>query len=283
MSFLSRLNLLEYRQISWGKRMRNTDTTIKGLLGLFLITAALSTQAAPVLNNGDFSNNLTGWTTMNSGDGFDTTVVWEIGNPSGSNPLTDNGMSTGPASRVIYQDFTVPASGVSSSSFLFNYYATNGAALNSDQFTTFVNNAGGPRTDWNDVDGGGGGMFNGTRIDIMDPASNVIDGPVLFNLFAPTDAAPVGTPPAPMSFSFADTAGLTAFLDANAGNTLRLRIGNREETFPWDTGFDNVNMDIVAAAAFSPINVPTLSQWGLVILLIAVVVLTTRHLRRAVH
>ncbi|MEE4146127.1 MAG: hypothetical protein V2I26_15095, partial [Halieaceae bacterium] len=220
-----------------------------------LLVGHIKAVAAPALTNGDFSAGLTSWTTQNSGDGDDTGVVWIVDNPGGSNQLTNNGVSSGPASRVVYQDFVVPASGVSTASFSFDYFANNGGALNSNSFTTFVNNPFGGN--------------NGTRIDIISPADNVFSGPVLLNLFAPVDGAPVGTELAPLPNTFSDAAALASFLNARAGQTLRLRIGNREEDFPWSTGFDNLNLDIVALAPPPPpapgpaTAIPTLPAYGL--------------------
>lgn len=232
--------------------MRGLQRFCSITIALCLFVGVGELKAAPALTNGDFTAGLSGWTTQNSGDGADATVVWIIDNPSGTDQITNNGSSGGPASRVIYQDFIVPATGVTTASFSFDYFASAPpAALNSDTFTTFDNNPGGGN--------------NGTRIDIIDPASNVFTGAVLFNLFAPTDASAVGLPTALVSNTFADVAGLTAFLNANAGNTLRIRIGNREETFPSNTGFDNLNLDISSTTT----AIPTLSEWALIFLTIS--------------
>ena len=235
--------------------------SIKKKFSLLLIAQILlfsSVNAMPLLVNGDFSSGLTNWTTLNSGDGDDTVVVWIINDPSGVNQLSNNGSSRGPASRVIYQDFTVPSLGVSNAQFNFDYFATNLSALGSDLFTTFINQP---------FSGNGN---NGTRIDILDPSSDVITGAVLFSIFAPTDASPVGTPTSLVSNSFVDTSALTSFLNSNAGSTLRLRIGNREEDFPWDTGFDNLNLDVTANAAI----IPTFNQWGLIVLFLMILSLS---------
>lgn len=236
-----------------------------------LLLGHFKAVAAPALTNGDFSAGLASWTTQNSGDGTDTGVVWIVDNPSGSNQLTNNGSSGGPASRVIYQDFVVPASGVSAASFSFDYFADNGSALNSSSFTTFVNSP--------------FGGSNGTRIDIMSPADNVFSGPVLLSLFAPVDGAPVGTALAPVPNTFADAAALAAFLNARAGETLRLRIGNREEDFPWDTGFDNLNIDIVPLAPVpgpgpGPATaIPTIPAYGLALTVLGLLLVAGRRLR----
>lgn len=228
------------------------------LLSVFtlLLLTHFEVGAAPVLINGDFSNGLVNWTTQNSGDGSDTSVIWTIEDPGGTDQLTNNGSSGGPASRVVFQDFVVPAVGVDSASFTFDYYATNDSPLSSDSFTTFTNTP--------------FGSENGTRIDILSPADDVFTGAVLFSIFAPTDGAPVGLPTALSSNTFADAAALATFLDSQAGNTLRLRIGNREESFPWNTGFDNINLDIVAAAPPAPPAdtrpVPAAPVWALAIL-----------------
>lgn len=234
---------------------------------VILLLTHLEAGAVPVLTNGDFSGGLTGWTTQNSGDGTDTSVIWTIEDPSGSDQLTNNGSSGGPASRVVYQDFVVPATGAGSASFSFDYYANNDTPLTSDSFTTFTNNP--------------FGGDNGTRIDILSPADDVFTGAVLFSFFAPTDGAPVGLPTALVSNTYADAAALASFLDSQAGNTLRLRIGNREEDFPWDTGFDNINLDIVAAEPSEPPKpVPTMSIWSIGILSGMIGLLGMYHRRR---
>lgn len=243
--------------------MKNIKLAVRAVLFVSFLAASEQLSATPVLSNGDFTDGLSGWTTQNSGQGDDTVVVWEIADPSGSNQITINGNSGGPASRVIYQDFTVPALGVDTAGFTYDYFAQNNSALNSDTFTTFENL-------------GLNGGHDGTRIDILDPADDVFTGTVLYTLFAPTDAAPVGSDTSLVSYSFADASGLISFLNAHAGETLRLRIGNREEDFPWQTGFDNFNLDITAPLT-QP--VPTLSEWGKILLILAFGLIAARKLK----
>ncbi|WP_231871287.1 hypothetical protein [Halioglobus sp. HI00S01] len=166
----------------------------------------------------------------------------------------------------MYQDFVVPAEGVDSASFNFDYYASNSVPINSDAFTTFVNNP--------------GGSNNGMRIDILSPADNVFSGTVLFGLFAPTDGSPVGLPTALVANAYPDPAALAAFLNSQAGNTLRLRLGHREESFPWNTGFDNINLDITAASGpvEPPRRVPVMPLGALGLMVLGVLALVRRRL-----
>ena len=97
----------------------------------------------------------------------------------------------------------------------------------------------------NNVIGIVGGVFAGPdifRVDLVSPAGGVFSNPFLFELFEDPGAA-VGASFALVPQVFGNPVGLTAFLNANAGNTLRLRIGQAESNFPWDTSVDNITLN----------------------------------------
>lgn len=195
----------------------------------FVLSSALAIAAcfagvanADLITNGDFSNGLNDWTTINSGVTSDPTTVWMI---NGLDPYANNGFSSGPASRVLYQDFIVPLTGVSNATFRFDFFSENSNPLDSATV--------------NHVQGGDFSGPNIFRIDIVDPLSPVFTTPYMFELFADPGGV-VGSENAMVTQAFADSAALTTFLNAHAGRVLRLRIGVAESTFPWNTGVDNV-------------------------------------------
>lgn len=216
------------------------STFLAFVCGVLLVLASGNLPAAALLSNGDFNAGLTDWTTTNSGITSDSAVVFVLTSLGGpTDPIATNGSSGGPASRVLYQDFVVPIAGVTTASFSFDFFSTNPNPLDS----ATVNN----------VQGSGVGSPNIFRIDIVDPTEPVFTTPYLFALFV-DEGGIVGTPTGLVAQTFGDPVTLAAFLNANAGNTLRLRIGVAESTFPWSTGVDNVSL---MADAVTPIPEPT--------------------------
>lgn len=223
------------------------STFLAFVCGILLVLASGNLSAAALLSNGDFNAGLTDWTTTNSGITSDSTVVFALTSPGGpTDPIASNGISGGPASRVLYQDFFVPIAGVTTASFSFDFFSTNPNPLDS----ATVNNVQG-----SDISGP-----NIFRIDIVDPTEPVFTTPFLFELFV-DEGGIVGAPTDLVTQTFGDPVTLAAFLNANAGNTLRLRIGVAESTFPWSTGVDNVSL---MADAVTPIPEPsTMGLFGL--------------------
>lgn len=216
------------------------STFLAFVCGILLVLASGNLPAAALLSNGDFNAGLTDWTTINSGITSDPTVVFELTSPGGpTDPIASNGFSSGPASRVLYQDFVVPIAGVTTASFSFDFFSNNSGPLDS----ATVNN----------VQGGDMSGPNIFRIDIVDPTQPVFTTPFLFALFV-DEGGIVGTSTELVTQTFDDPATLAAFLNANAGNTLRLRIGIAESTLPWSTGVDNISL---MADAETPIPEPS--------------------------
>ena len=89
-------------------------------------------------------------------------------------------------------------------------------------------------------DSGNGIPENAFRIDIIAPGPDPFTTPILFELYTPVD--PVGMIDGPLVEIVVDDPALLAFLQANAGATLVLRIAQVESTFPWTVQFDNVTL-----------------------------------------
>jgi hypothetical protein len=146
--------------------------------------------------------------------------------------------TAGPTSNILYQDITIPA---------------NGASLSCD---IFFNNQSGTNVNAGNLDWQAAPNQH-ARIDIMNPSAAVDDtgAGVLQNLFI-TEAAD------PAAFSYtAFTANLSAF----SNQTVRLRFAEVNNQFFQNFAVDNCS--IIALAP--PIPVPSLSVFGLLILMIA--------------
>jgi transcription elongation factor Elf1 len=178
--------------------------------------------------NGDFANALTNWTVANNPTGGnDTTSTFYV-----NSGRLQNVASTGPSARVAYQDFLVPT-GVYAASFTFLFAQDNGSALDPANVQTIVKDP---------FDAGGGGAQNAFRIDIISSTGDVFTNPILFELYAPTASVPTvnGT----MTSVSVSTAALATFFQGRAGQTLRLRIGQVESTFPWTVQVDDVKLTL---------------------------------------
>ena len=139
----------------------------------------------------------------------------------------------GPGSHVLYQDFLVPT-GVTAGDLSFNYFIDN---LNVAFVTpNTLDHTGDPNQQ--------------SRADIIrtsaDPFS-VSGTDVLFPLLAPnanTDA---------YQTSVTD---LTAFLQAHAGETLRLRFAEVDNQFYFNMGIDAVNLNVVSTSEVPEVPEP---------------------------
>lgn len=209
--------------------------SIKGLarsscLGVSLLAALGSTQAAELLVNGSFEQN--------SGAGAQGFAGWQMSSRAGSKggfyaqqggkgpvtPVTvpappDGGFALmsdqpGPGSHILYQDVAIPAG--ASARLTARVYVQNAAKL-----------ATAPAT----LDHGGAAPNQQVRIDVMDPAAAPDDlgAGVLANVFR----WPVATAPGP-SASGSGYQNLQYDLSAFEGRTVRLRIvevDNRQSLF----------------------------------------------------
>lgn len=195
---------------------------------LLFFAPANSEAAVNLISNGDFSAGFASWTTLNNGLANDTVVTFVPINPGtiGNDPVASNGISLGPATRVLYQDFTVPTVPITDAVFSFDFYSNNPDPLDSATVDNVV-----------------GGDFSGPnifRIDIIDPVGDPFTNLSIFDLFE-DGGGMVGSPDSLVAQGGVPNPSLAAFLDANQGNTLRLRIGNAESTFPWETSVDNIS------------------------------------------
>ncbi len=160
--------------------------------------------------------------------------------------------STGPSSKVLYQDFTVPAAGGTVSCDVY---------VNNQNAAGFVD---GGSLDWEAV------ANQQARVDIMDPLAAVDDvgAGVLANLF-------ITNPGDPNVQSYQTIVGdLTPF----GGQIVRLRLAEVDNQFFFNFGVDNC----VVVGASSLVVVPTLNTVGLVLLVLLLAglgFLSLRHRR----
>ena len=211
-----------------------------GYVGIFALAAGIfvapaSARAAELLLNGGFEAGLTSWTVVDqpggSGSWFSQTGTGSPLNgflvpapPEGSfAAMTDQG---GPGSHVLYQDFLVPTT-VTSATLEFQYYIQNlaGAFFTPDSldFTVDPNQQ--------------------ARVDIItttaDPFS-VLAADILLNLYQTMVGDPTESGYTLLSYD------LTAFLQAHAGETLRLRFAEVDNQFFFANGVDAVSLDVAA-------------------------------------
>jgi hypothetical protein len=180
-----------------------------------------------MIDNGDFATDLSGWTLANNAVGGDDTTVTFFRTASGR---LQNEPSSGPNARVIYQDFTIP-SGVVFAGFRMGFAQNNYNALDPQDVTVIEKDP---------LDVAGGGAQNALRIDIVDPTGAQFYEPILYTLSAPVASVPAID--GPLTTVTDQTAALTAFFQAHEGQTLRLRIGDVESTFPWTVQLDDVTL-----------------------------------------
>jgi len=182
-----------------------------------------------VLFNGDFKSGvLEPWVTENNSEnGEDTEVLFAVGDG-----VLFSDSSGGPSARVVYQDFFVPDS-VLDARLSFDFQQDNFEPLDPENVKAISK-------DPFDSDGDGFAQ-NAFRIDIVSATEqNPFDAPILFELFAPIE--PVGDGDfLPVRIS---RPALGTFLRSHAGETLRLRIGQVESTFPWMIQIDDIDLSV---------------------------------------
>jgi hypothetical protein len=190
----------------------------------------LCPDAAQLVGNGTFADGLVGWTTANNPVGAtDPTSTFYVTPPA---ERVQNEPSFGPRATVLLQEFTVPAT-VSAARFSLDF-AQDGLMMPLDPENVPVIQADG-------YDASGNGLpENAFRIDIIAPGPDPFLTPILFELYTPVD--PVGVIGGALVEIVVDDQALLAFLQANAGAPLVLRIAQVESTFPWTVQFDNVTL-----------------------------------------
>ena len=213
---------------------------------LLVLAAAIPARAVPLIVNGGFESSFAAWTIADA-IGSDGTFFLQSGtaSPINSDPvpappggsfaaMTD---AEGPGSHVLYQDFIVPAS-PGTAVLSFDLFIGNRAA-------EFVTPA--PAT----LDFSTPALNQQARVDILragtDPFS-VMATDVLLSLFQTNPGDPL------ISGYTSFSADLTALLDANAGQTLRLRFAEVDNLFIFQLGVDNVSLETQAV-------VPEPSSW----------------------
>jgi hypothetical protein len=190
-----------------------------------------TTTVQGLVTNANFDSDLTGWTLANNPTNSVDTVSTFTRLASG---VVQNQPSSGPSARVLFQDFTVPAN-VTSAKFQMLFAQNNGSALDPENVLTIQSDPG---------DVNGGGAQNAFRVDLVDPTGAQFQEPILFTLFAPVDA--VAGVDGTLTLVEVESPELLAFLQAQQGNTLRLRFGQVESTFPWTLQLDEVQLTVSA-------------------------------------
>lgn len=201
-------------------------------------TGVGGTQSLELISNGDFSNNDAGWMTDNNPESVagceipdDDSIVFDL-----ENDYMLNDLSEGPSAHVLYQDFDVPPD-LSDAVFSIAYAQDNPEPLDPQNVTDIIKDC---------LDGNDDGLQeNALRIDIVDANADVFTATILFELATPD--SPAGDPFEPtFDVITVDDGDLLGFLQTQAGNTLRLRIGKVESTFPWPVAVDDVSLLVEA-------------------------------------
>jgi len=202
------------------------------------LVAAAPARAVPLIVNGGFESGFTGWTVADA-IGSDGTFFLQSGTASPINsdpvPAPPGGSfaamsdAQGPGSHVLYQDFNVPAS-PGTAVLSFDLFIGNRA----DEFFT----PSPPSLDFSTP-----ALNQQARVDIMlagtDPFS-VMASDVLLSLFQTNPGDPL------ISGYASYSADLTALVNANAGQTLRLRFAETDNVFTFQLGVDNVSLETQA-------------------------------------
>ncbi len=206
---------------------------------LFLVlAAAVPARAVPLIVNGGFESGFNGWILADA-VGSDGTFFLQSGTASPINgdpvPAPPGGAiaamtdAQGPGSHVLYQDFFVPAS--------------PGTALLT--FELFIGNRAGEFATPSpaSLDFSTPALNQQARVDILragtDPFT-VAAADVLMSLFQTNPGDPL------ISGYASHSADLTALLNANAGQTLRIRFAETDNLFIFQLGVDNVGLETLA-------------------------------------
>ena len=214
--------------------MRMRTRFVIAALAALVVAGARPASAANIVLNGGFELGLVNWTVVDQAGGSGSWFLqtgtgsplngFAVGAPPQGSfaAMTDQG---GPGSHVLYQDFVVPV-GVSSASLDFQY---------------FINNTAGAFFTPNSLDAFGGFANQQARVDIITTSANVFSvaaGDVLLNLFQTQVGDPLN-----QAYTLLST-DLTAFLQARAGQTLRLRFAEVDNQLFFNLGIDAVLLDV---------------------------------------
>lgn len=208
------------------------------LKGWLALAAFCATANAGLVSNSGFEMGLTGWTTMNQ-LGSDGSFFSQTGTTSPVNgfavPPPPEGIraamtdAEGPGSHILYQDFVVPTTGIGNAVFTFSYYLNNQAGAYSTPAS---------------LDFSTPTLNQQARIDIIATSASVFSlagADVLQNLFQTTAATPVNT-----GNYISGSVDVTSLLQANAGQTLRLRIAEVDNVFLFNFGIDRADITVTA-------------------------------------
>jgi hypothetical protein len=245
--------------------MRHSNSgLIRSILLFFLCTSATAASAVELVTNGSFESNggvdtntFTGWTESDQAAGSGS-IFAQTGTTAPSlNPITVSAppvgsfsamsSQTGPGSHILYQNISVP--GGSPAKFFAMVYVNNqGGAFATPaslDYTVSPNQQ--------------------ARIDIMTTGSAITDvgAGVLLNLYQTNVGDPLVSGYTNISVD------LTPF----AGQTVRLRIAEVDNTGNFAFGVD-------AVSVISTAPIPTLSDWALIGLGLAVLVIGFVAVRR---
>jgi len=215
---------------------------------IFLSSALACTLAmqarADLITNGGFESGFSGWTRANQlgsdGQFFAQTGILSPVN-SFTVPAPPQGLTAamtdalGPGAHVLYQDFVVPS-------------VVPGASIG---FALFINNNNGALAFFNPstLDFATPALNQQARVDILktsaDPFS-VASADILQNLFQTTPGSPL------LSGYNNFLIDLTTLLQAQQGQTLRLRFAETDNVAAFNLGVDNVSIDVGANAVPEP-------------------------------
>jgi hypothetical protein len=239
-----------------------SERTTKWLLIAVAGVLACLPARAELITNGGFESGFAGWSRLDQ-LGSEGTFFIQTGTLSPVNgfavPAPPEGTSAamtdaeGPGTHVLYQDFIVPA-------------ISTGYQLS---FSLFLNNANGAPQYYtpDTLDFSTPALNQQARVDIMrstaDPFS-VDPADILATLYRTNSGDPLLTPYLGLAFD------VTPLLQAETGQTLRLRFAAVDNVAPFNVGIDNVSIEVV----------PEPSTWAMMIGAVAgLAVMRRRRLR----
>jgi hypothetical protein len=227
------------------------------LVTIALACAATAPIQAALVVNGGFESGLSGWTVVNQ-TGSDGAFLLQSGvstptlgetvpaPPEGLNAaMTD---AEGSGSHILYQDFLVPT----------------GIANAILQFSIYIRNAAGDFVVPDTLDFATPALNQQVRVDLLRPSADpfsVETADILLNLYQ--TQAGVSAPSGYTTIS----RDISSLLQANVGQTLRLRFAEVDNVFTLNAGVDAV--DVVTSAVPEPATwllvsgaLLGLAQWG---------------------
>ncbi|MFO0831263.1 MAG: hypothetical protein U0637_05390 [Phycisphaerales bacterium] len=229
-------------------------TTLVPFACLALFSSAAAAQE--LVSNGSFESGLSGWTLVNQ-VGSDGAFSLQSGAVSPVNgfpvPVPPAGVraamtdAQGPGSHVLYQDITIP-SGITSASLSFSMYLNNAA-------TSYFTPA---HLDFAATSTTGSQVLNQqARVDFLaataDPFSTGVSD-VLFSVFQTGASTP------PVTGYAALSTDVTAFLQARAGQTVRLRFAEVDNVNFFNFGVDSVSLTVPAPATLPLVGLGILAR-----------------------